>query len=192
MEGTLVLLFIFGIFGAFVLYSYFTSGNDNHKKKKRQIYSSNLTTITVTEGSWSYDDQRKEEQEIKNEIRQSIEKHKQAINILQALARVDGSTTIEEKNHIFLFLLRQGQDLSYSRHRPFFHGYYSGEWGRAIEIIEFEDCLTDIDKYPYEYKLDIYNTAVAIVGSGAKPKKRESECLKILGNYISKQQPGIQ
>lgn len=187
-----LLLIVFGIFGAYILYIHLSEGDD--KKEFKHSYQKEYDNVKVElqeqplepaqeiqAASHRLSETNKAEYIIiRDEIHNSVQKHGKAIKVLQSLARVDGSTSDPEKNLIFTFLQRNGEKLSFQRHRPFFWGFCSGEWQRSITTDEFKVFLSDLDSLQEEYKSDVYHTAIAIVACGGEPKKTEAECLELI------------
>ena len=150
------------------------------------VFKRKQPTVIVKVEPVKQEDDSEEIRIIKEEIRLAAQKHTHAITILQSMARIDGSISDPERNQIFSFLQRNGTGITYPRHRPLFYGYDSGEWQRAATIPEFKKLLDELESYSYEYKLDVYHTALAVVASGGEPKRRESECLESLKIFVSK------
>jgi hypothetical protein len=125
---------------------------------------------------------------IRDEIRAAVAAHSAAVMILQSLARIDGTTSEAERNLVFEFLNRQGAELAYDKHRPwFYYASRSGEWYRAAELAECDEMIASIMPLPLPYRIDVYATALAIVAVGGTPKKREAEVLKRLKKLIETQ-----
>jgi hypothetical protein len=69
---------------------------------------------------------------IRNEIRAAIDRHVDAVCVLQMLARLDGNTAEAERNVIFDFLKRQGERLE-PQHRAWFYSWAASEWQRTAD-----------------------------------------------------------
>lgn len=121
---------------------------------------------------------------IRDEIRAQIKKQAPAVRILQALSRVDGTSSKAEQNLIFECLNRNGARLSYERHRPHFSDSVSGEWNYAAESDDFGRMITPLSSMPLPYRIDVFATAQAIVAIGGAPRKREAEALDLLRGLI--------
>ena len=122
---------------------------------------------------------------IRDEIRNAVSINSSAISVLQAIARMDGSTSENDRNLIFDFMNRNGACLSYEKHRPWFYTSRSGEWYRAATMKEFENIIAPLETLPINYLTDVYSTASAIVTASGTPKKREVETLERLRSLIS-------
>lgn len=188
------MLIVFGIFGLYVLYVNLTE--DDANKEFKHLDQTEINTEKTDDPNiqpetpaitHNYLETNKEEYRIiQEEIYSAIQKHTRAITVLQSLARIDGSTSEPEKNLIFTFLQRNGENLSFARHRRYFYGFCSGEWQRPVPLDEFKNFLDELNDCEREYKNDVYYTAIAIIACGGEPKKREAECLSLLNNIVSK------
>ena len=180
MDSFLVLLII----GA-VLYFWVKIKANLEKQKKEN----NQTIKSQPDEALATERQLEEEHVvIQDEIRTQVKKQALAVRILQALSRVDGTSSKAEQNLIFEFLNRNGARLSYERHRPHFSDSVSGEWNYAPEIDDFGRMITPLSSMALAYRLDVFATAQAIVAIGGAPRKREAEAIDLLRGLIQEKE----
>jgi hypothetical protein len=121
---------------------------------------------------------------IRDEIRGSVAQHKNAIDLLQALARIDGKTSEKDRDIIFDFLRRHAPVLQ-TKHREWFSTSRAGENYTAAGDETIDKLIYFLRDKPMQYRVDLVAAATAMVVGGGTPKKREAATLeKIRGLLV--------
>ena len=184
-DAAKIIIAIFSLFVGIVtiLFKLITSLLGSQKSATNtESASTNLANNSPQSSGDSYDDPAV--QIIRATIRAEVEKHKPAVGILQALARIDGNTSDAERSIVFDFLKRQGAPLDHT-HREWFYTSRAGEWYRAAENEYIDAMIDSLKEKPLQYRVDICAAATAIVATGGTPKKREAETLEKIRSLIA-------
>lgn len=137
--------------------------------------SQHVRVEVVERGDLSHDPEVKV---IKDEIRGAVGRHRAAVSLLHALARLDGQTSQEERELVFTFLLRQGEALVLEKHGPWFGKSRAEEWYRTIEPDELWALLDELRPMADTYRADVVATADALMVAGGKPKASKVSTMK--------------
>lgn len=121
---------------------------------------------------------------IKEEVSLIVAAHEPAVELMQALARLDGVTTKAERSVMIDFLNRQGGRLD-ERHHGVFYGYRAREWSRGAEDDELDAIMAPLRDKPLMYRVDLVAASTAIVATGGTAKKRESIALDKIRTLIT-------
>lgn len=161
----------------FFVWFFLLRDEDGGTKKTAEPARQPETTSITPEISVSDDCNSPEVVIIRQEIKDALAKHAAAASALQALARIDGTTSETERNIVFDFMNRIGCGFS-EKHRQWFYGSRSGEWFQSADDHTINQIIKGISAEPLKTRIEIYASALAIVSSGGKPKKREAELLE--------------
>lgn len=177
-----------GILALFITVLYFFVKNSKPINQNKDMNMEKETkpyeiTITITTSAEKHDPEEDIKQSIlieniRKEIKDSVQNHNVAVRTLMALARIDGVTSKAERRIVFSFLQMQGESLNDDRHWPHFHSYQADEWHRAISPDEIIDLCRPLKTMPQNYRIAIASAAQAIVATGAAPKKSEQIALQ--------------
>jgi len=142
----------------------------------KQPVKNNLTPEKTGNDDDNGDIHEQRHAELRADIQRAVSSHPDATALLQALARLDGTTAEAERRIIFNFLKQQGAKLN-SEHFPYFYGHHAGEFNHAEEDELIGKFLHQLQATTIAYRIDVIAAACAIVATGGTPKKREAETL---------------